>query len=410
MPAAGAGRRIALYLFGIALTTVVTTVATMPFTIYHFNRFPLYSVAANIVAVPITGFWMMPWAIVSCVLMPLHLEALALTPMGWGIDAIAAIAHGVTSLAGRGAAGAEHAAGGLGAAGAGRAVALHLAARAGAGSASRRSRRAMPRCCSWRRRIVLISNDAKLVAVRVGDGDYMPSHAHGGAWTEDNWTQRAAATLEAAWPKSGGSADGRLQCDGANCVYRAEGRTVAHRAQARRRGDGVRHRGSRDQPDRGALQLHRAAADRQRRYLEARRSRRLADRRRHRHRKRQRLARRAALDSRPREIRRGAMWSRSVHRSVGGWDERSIFPHQADELALNLDPVGAEDARLVGLVGGFERDRIAALAHPLQRHLVIVDQRHHDGAVIGGVGALDETVSPSKIPASTMLSPATSSE
>lgn len=40
---AGRARRIALYLSGIALTTVVTTVATMPFTIYHFNRFPLYS-------------------------------------------------------------------------------------------------------------------------------------------------------------------------------------------------------------------------------------------------------------------------------------------------------------------------------------------------------------------------------
>ncbi len=40
---AGRGRRVALYLFGIALTTVVTTVATMPFTIFHFNRFPLYS-------------------------------------------------------------------------------------------------------------------------------------------------------------------------------------------------------------------------------------------------------------------------------------------------------------------------------------------------------------------------------
>jgi competence protein ComEC len=222
---AGRGRRIALYLFGIALTTVVTTVATMPFTIYHFNRFPLYSVAANIVAVPITGFWIMPWAIVSCALMPFHLEALALTPMGWGINVVAAIAHGVTSLPG--------------------AVlrvpsmppeGLVLLALGGLW------------LCLWQRawRLiglapiaagyatlffvappdVLISNDAKLVAVRSVHGDYMPSHAHGGAWTEDNWTQRAAATLDAAWPKSGGSADGRLQCDGANCVYRAEGRTV----------------------------------------------------------------------------------------------------------------------------------------------------------------------------------------
>src|SRR5665213_2834298 len=97
---AGRARRFALYLFGIALTTVVTTVATMPFTIYHFNRFPLYSVAANIVAVPITGFWIMPWAVLSCLLMPFHFETVALTPMGWGIDMVAVIAHGVTALPG----------------------------------------------------------------------------------------------------------------------------------------------------------------------------------------------------------------------------------------------------------------------------------------------------------------------
>jgi competence protein ComEC len=222
---AGRGRRLLLYLFGIALTTVVTTVATMPFTIYHFNRFPLYSVAANIVAVPITGFWIMPWAIVSCMLMPFHLEALTLTPMGWGIDTVAAIAHGVTSLPG--------------------AVlrvpsmppeGLVLLALGGLW------------LCLWQRawRLlglvpmavgygtllfvtppdVLISNDAKLVAVRSAGGDYMPSHAHGGGWTEGNWTQRAAATLDAAWPKNGGSVDGRLQCDTISCVYRADGRIV----------------------------------------------------------------------------------------------------------------------------------------------------------------------------------------
>ena len=35
---AGRLRRAGLYLLGIAFTTVITTVATMPFTIYHFNR------------------------------------------------------------------------------------------------------------------------------------------------------------------------------------------------------------------------------------------------------------------------------------------------------------------------------------------------------------------------------------
>ena len=69
-------------------------------TIYHFNRFPLYSIAANALAVPITGFWIMPWALVACVLMPFGAEGLALVPMGWGIDLVAAIARGVTSWPG----------------------------------------------------------------------------------------------------------------------------------------------------------------------------------------------------------------------------------------------------------------------------------------------------------------------
>lgn len=222
---AGPGRRIALYLFGIALTTVVTTVATMPFTIYHFNRFPLYSVAANILAVPITGFWIMPWAIVACVLMPLHLEALALTPMGWGIDTVAAIAQGVTALPG---------------------AVLRMPSMPPEGLVLLASGGLW--LCLWQRawRLlglapmiagyatllfvappdVLISNDAKLVAVRGADGDYLPSHRRAGNWTEDSWTQRGAATLDAAWPRDGTTADGRLQCDTISCVYRADGRTV----------------------------------------------------------------------------------------------------------------------------------------------------------------------------------------
>src|SRR5919202_609431 len=64
-------RRIALYFVGICLTSAVATVATTPYAVYHFNRFALYALPANMLAVPITGFWVMPWAMVSCLLMPL---------------------------------------------------------------------------------------------------------------------------------------------------------------------------------------------------------------------------------------------------------------------------------------------------------------------------------------------------
>src|SRR5438045_2195949 len=44
--------------------------------------------------------WTLPWGVVACLLMPFHLEALALTPMGWGIDVTIAVAQCVHSLPG----------------------------------------------------------------------------------------------------------------------------------------------------------------------------------------------------------------------------------------------------------------------------------------------------------------------
>ena len=95
---AGLARRAGLHLFGIALTTLVATIGTIPFTIYHFGRVALYSVLANVIAVPLAGFWILPWGFVACLLMPLHLEALALHPMGWGIGIVIAVAHWTASL------------------------------------------------------------------------------------------------------------------------------------------------------------------------------------------------------------------------------------------------------------------------------------------------------------------------
>src|SRR5687768_12375259 len=68
----------------------------------------------------------------------------------------------------------------------------------------------------------------------------------------------------------------------------------------------------------------------------------------------------------------------------------SVPPHQADQLALQLYPVGAEDAGLVGLVGRFESDGIALAPQALQGDFAVIDQRHHDRAVLGTFAALDQ--------------------
>ena len=72
---------------------MVAGLATAPFALYHFNRFALYGVAANLIAVPLTGLWIMPWAIAAFAMMPFGLEALAPAPMGWGMDAVLAVAE-----------------------------------------------------------------------------------------------------------------------------------------------------------------------------------------------------------------------------------------------------------------------------------------------------------------------------
>jgi competence protein ComEC len=61
-------------LFGLILTGLVVEIALIPFALYHFHRAGLYGVAANIVAIPLTTF----------VIMPLEGGALLLDLAGWG--------------------------------------------------------------------------------------------------------------------------------------------------------------------------------------------------------------------------------------------------------------------------------------------------------------------------------------
>ncbi|MFA5119883.1 ComEC/Rec2 family competence protein [Zavarzinia sp.] len=95
---AGGGwlRRVLLALGGIFASSLLATLATAPFAIAHFGRLSLYGLAANLVAVPITGFVIMPAAVAAAVLAPLGAEGPALAALGLGIgwvdDLAAAIA------------------------------------------------------------------------------------------------------------------------------------------------------------------------------------------------------------------------------------------------------------------------------------------------------------------------------
>ncbi len=90
--------RISLYFAGVLITTVVAGLATAPFALFHFNQVALYSILANILAVPITGFWIMPFAILSVVSMPFGLESYPLMAMGIGIEGVVGVAQFVQNI------------------------------------------------------------------------------------------------------------------------------------------------------------------------------------------------------------------------------------------------------------------------------------------------------------------------
>jgi competence protein ComEC len=76
---------------GVILIAFVAGLATDPFAIYHFQRFALYSLPANLLAEPILSFIVAPAAIIAAVLTPFGLGEPALQAMASGLDLIAAI-------------------------------------------------------------------------------------------------------------------------------------------------------------------------------------------------------------------------------------------------------------------------------------------------------------------------------
>jgi len=225
---AGGGwtRRILLELAAVCATTIVAGMASAPYALYHFNRFTAYGLAANFIAVPLTSVWVMPWAVVAFLLFPFGLERFALVPMGWGCEAVIWIAREVAGWGG--------------------AVALFPA---------------MPMwglvlatlgglwLCLWQTRWrlwgapvaligllsiaavrqpdVLISADAKLIAVRGADGLLEVSARRAAKLTRETWLRRAGQDDAEAWPTAGTSADGLLTCDPLGCIYQTAGQVVA---------------------------------------------------------------------------------------------------------------------------------------------------------------------------------------
>jgi competence protein ComEC len=96
----GIFRRIILYVVGAVSTTLVASLATAPFSAYHFQQVAVYSVLANGLAIPLSSLIIMPMLILSFLLMPFGYADWPLRIMGEGVEWMLMIARGVASLPG----------------------------------------------------------------------------------------------------------------------------------------------------------------------------------------------------------------------------------------------------------------------------------------------------------------------
>jgi competence protein ComEC len=215
----GSWRRRLGQVGALALTSTLAGTASAPFAAYHFGHVQIYYILANLLAVPLTALWVMPAGLLALALMPLHLEALALVPMGWGVAGLLAIARFVAAWPAAVLAVPHIPGWGL--------AVLSL------GIAWLGLWRSRPRLLGVlaiaagllsplfdRPPDMLISADARLIALRTPQGVFVQRRPGASSFTLDEWLQFWAARDAAPLPLQGRLADGAITCTQADCVWR----------------------------------------------------------------------------------------------------------------------------------------------------------------------------------------------
>lgn len=90
--------RLAAAVLALAAASTVAWVATAPFAAYHFHRLAIYSLPANLIAVPLTAFWVMPTGMVALLATPLGLDEPLWRLMTAGIAPIIATAETIAAM------------------------------------------------------------------------------------------------------------------------------------------------------------------------------------------------------------------------------------------------------------------------------------------------------------------------
>ena len=217
----GRGRWIALYLGGIVATSLIAGLATAPFAAFHFNRLAVYQLVANMIAVPLTAVWIMPWSLLVYLLMPFGLEEIALVPMSWGVEALIEVSRRVSSWPDAVLLLPSLSQGGLALVTLG-GLWLCLWRKGWRYAGLPVILLGLSTLATVRPPDLLIAAEPGLFAARGQDGElqFASGSAAGQAFLRDVWRRRSTAFT----PRDDAPS---LRCDALGCVYHAQGRIVA---------------------------------------------------------------------------------------------------------------------------------------------------------------------------------------
>ena len=219
-------RRIARYGIGVTATTLIASTATAPLGAFHFQTIPTYGVLANLLAVPVTSFWIMPFGMLSVLLMPLGLDGWVIPAMAWGVDVLLLIARLAAELPG------ASLTVGLKPTGS-----LALVALGGLW------------LCLWQQRWhwlgvaplviglaigvlhrspdMLVSRDFDMLAVRMPDGRVAMVEWQADRLVRKSWLRGLGTQAGPVRVKPFGGSAGGLACDRSGCVLQRDGQSIA---------------------------------------------------------------------------------------------------------------------------------------------------------------------------------------
>ncbi len=90
--------RLGRYAQGIVATDIVSSLATAPFSLFHFNRAANFGLLANSISIPLMGFLVMPVAILALIAMPFGADAPFWRAAAAGIEVMLSLGASVSEL------------------------------------------------------------------------------------------------------------------------------------------------------------------------------------------------------------------------------------------------------------------------------------------------------------------------